>query len=218
MDPCAKERLKEYRERPEVKERARVSVKKYAAKPEVKMKVKEYEQRVDVKERRKTYAAKPEVKERIKEYRERPEVKERIKEYRESVEYRTKRAEYMYNYRKTQKGKEILELWRSKPESKKRHRERCKLNGASHYGRAIRQGNYAERVRRLDVFTRDKFRCTYCKKKLKLEDCVLEHKIPIAKGGSHTVENCTTSCQPCNSAKAAKLLDGLQISIFDVVK
>ena len=33
-------------------------------------------------------------------------------------------------------------------------------------------------------------------------------------GDSNTVENCTTSCDPCNSRKNDKLINGVQICIF----
>lgn len=93
-----------------------------------------------------------------------------------------------------------------------------KTFGGSHFGRAVKRGNHAERFKRVAIFERDGWKCAYCKKKVTINTAVLEHKIPIAKGGSHTPENCTTSCAKCNAEKATKLVNGMQITIFDKVK
>ena len=95
---------------------------------------------------------------------------------------------------------------------------RQKYSG-NHVRRAKNRGGYADAsFLKTDIFKRDKYTCEYCKKKLKISECRLDHRIPISKGGSHSWENCTTSCNPCNQAKAAKLLNGVQITIFDKVK
>ena len=90
--------------------------------------------------------------------------------------------------------------------------------GRSHFSRAKKRGNHAEQFRRKSIFERDGWKCQYCQKKVTINTAILEHKIPIAKGGSHTPANCTTSCAKCNGEKAAKLLNGMQITIFDNVK
>ena len=61
-------KVKEYRQRPEVKAR----VKEYNQRPEVKARVKEYH---------KAYYQRPEVKAKVKEYHQRPEVKAKVKAY-----------------------------------------------------------------------------------------------------------------------------------------
>jgi 5-methylcytosine-specific restriction endonuclease McrA len=212
-NPDVKEREKEYREKhranPDVKEREKEYRKKHQSKPEVKQRnkewYKEYIKRPGVKEiiksrgekRREKIRASPEIKEQYKKYRETPEVKER---------YKDKQKEY-----------------REAPEVKERYKQydKCwkRLFGGNNASRAEKRGNYADRdFSRIDIFKRDKFTCQYCKKKLKLDECQEEHIIPVSKGGAHVWENLTTSCQPCNQAKAAKLLNGVQITIFDKVK
>lgn len=58
---------------------------------------------------------------------------------------------------------------------------------------------------RLAVFERDNFICTYCGAHgVKLE---CDHIIPVAKGGTHTMENLTTSCFNCNRSKKDKSLE-----------
>ena len=87
--------------------------------------------------------------------------------------------------------------------------------GGGHHRRAEKRGNYSEMVDRIAIFERDKYKCFYCGKKLCQKTAVLEHKIPISKGGSNTVANCTTACGSCNSSKGAALVNGMQITIFD---
>ena len=85
---CTLKQVKEYNQRPEVKERKRERDKEYRQRPEVKERKrerdKEYRQRPEIKERKrerdKVYYQRPEVKERVKVYYQRPEIKERVKE------------------------------------------------------------------------------------------------------------------------------------------
>lgn len=63
-----KEKLKEYLQRPEVKERHRLQSRERSRRPEVKE---------QIKKRQKEYYRRPEVKERVKEYNNRPDVKAR---------------------------------------------------------------------------------------------------------------------------------------------
>lgn len=51
---------------------------------------------------------------------------------------------------------------------------------------------------------RNDFRCTYCGKRP--EKLVMDHIIPLSKGGRHAPGNVTPACAPCNSEKAAMLL------------
>jgi hypothetical protein len=59
--------------------------KEYRSKPEVKERQKEYHRTIEQKTKKKEYLSRPEVKERKKEYLSRPEVKERVKEYKEKT-------------------------------------------------------------------------------------------------------------------------------------
>jgi hypothetical protein len=59
---------------------------------------------------------------------------------------------------------------------------------------------------RFDVFRRDSFRCRYCGKQPPDVILVCDHIIPVAKHGPTTLENLCTSCEDCNSGKAAKPL------------
>lgn len=48
------------------------------------------------------------------------------------------------------------------------------------------------------------FHCAYCH--LPFDNLEIEHMIPIAKGGEHTLENVVPACRSCNANKHAKTL------------
>lgn len=50
------------------------------------------------------------------------------------------------------------------------------------------------------------FFCFYCKEPLG-GDYHIDHKIPIAKGGTHSLDNLVLACMPCNQEKHAKDVD-----------
>lgn len=60
-------------------------------------------------------------------------------------------------------------------------------------------------VIRARVFARDDYTCTYCGERGKKLQC--DHIVPVARGGSHSDENLTTACEPCNRSKGAKMLE-----------
>jgi hypothetical protein len=53
---------------------------------------------------------------------------------------------------------------------------------------------------RSDVFRRDGYRCVYCESTMRL---VLDHVIPLSRGGSNDASNLVACCEPCNSEKGA---------------
>lgn len=46
-----------------------------------------------------------------------------------------------------------------------------------------------------------KFRCFYCGAKLLPANRTLDHKLPISRGGSNTIDNVVPACRPCNNRK-----------------
>ncbi len=48
--------------------------------------------------------------------------------------------------------------------------------------------------------------CFYCKTKL-TSAFHIDHKLPIARGGLHHLENFVLACMPCNQEKHAKTID-----------
>ena len=60
------------------------------------------------------------------------------------------------------------------------------------------------RFSRVNVFTRDKFRCQYCGDKKPLKQLNYDHVIPRVQGGKTVWENIVTSCYPCNDRKGSR--------------
>lgn len=54
-------------------------------------------------------------------------------------------------------------------------------------------------VLRARVFARDNHTCRYCG--ARDEELVLEHVLPVVRGGKNTMENLVTACGPCNNRK-----------------
>lgn len=54
---------------------------------------------------------------------------------------------------------------------------------------------------RINVYTRDGFRCQYCRKKCSMKGLNYDHVIPRSKGGKTVWDNIVTSCHPCNLFK-----------------
>lgn len=48
--------------------------------------------------------------------------------------------------------------------------------------------------------------CNYCGEYFEGQ-MHIDHVVPIAKGGQHTLDNLVSACKPCNLSKADKLLD-----------
>lgn len=84
----------------------------------------------------------------------------------------------------------------------------CTKAGAKYRRRTRKRGAYVAHVRRVDVFTRDGWRCQICHRKVSRTAKVpspraatLDHIIPLALGGTHEPVNCQTACYRCNCIK-----------------
>jgi len=62
----------------------------------------------------------------------------------------------------------------------------------------------AVRFSRINVYTRDGFRCQYCGEKKSMRDLNYDHVIPRVKGGQTNWENIVTSCYACNDRKGSR--------------
>jgi 5-methylcytosine-specific restriction endonuclease McrA len=60
---------------------------------------------------------------------------------------------------------------------------------------------------RLNVYTRDDFRCQYDGQRYPTEELTYDHVNPRARGGKTTWENIVTACVECNKRKADKTLE-----------
>ncbi len=60
------------------------------------------------------------------------------------------------------------------------------------------------RFSRVNVFTRDRFRCQYCGERKALKQLNYDHVVPRVKGGKTCWENIVTSCYACNDRKGSR--------------
>jgi len=67
--------------------------------------------------------------------------------------------------------------------------------------RAVRRSKPAVKFTRINVASRDDFRCQYCGQKRSLKKLTYDHVIPKARGGRTCWENIVMACYGCNSAK-----------------
>lgn len=69
-------------------------------------------------------------------------------------------------------------------------------------------GNWIDKVIRLAIYMRDDFKCAFCRRKLTNTrspfDLTLDHLLPRALGGDHSIKNLVTACRSCNSRKGAR--------------
>lgn len=57
---------------------------------------------------------------------------------------------------------------------------------------------------RVNVFTRDGFRCQYCGEKKMMRQLNYDHVLPRRQGGITNWENIVTCCYPCNTRKGGR--------------
>ena len=55
---------------------------------------------------------------------------------------------------------------------------------------------------RFDVLERDGHRCRYCGVRCNVSPLVMDHVIPVSKGGRSTIDNLVASCDVCNLGKS----------------
>jgi 5-methylcytosine-specific restriction endonuclease McrA len=82
--------------------------------------------------------------------------------------------------------------------------------------RARQRTNAIEIIRPLVIFERDNYKCWICgcnvvvlrnKANCKTpKAATIDHVIPLAKGGTHTIDNIKTACRQCNSIKSDKII------------
>ena len=53
------------------------------------------------------------------------------------------------------------------------------------------------------VYRKTRFRCKYCGMKLKFEEMVITHKVPLSRGGTDATSNLIPTCLSCNEIKGS---------------
>ena len=70
--------------------------------------------------------------------------------------------------------------------------------------RSVRSRKKAVKFSRLNVLTRDHWKCQFCGKKLPTKQLNYDHVVPRKLGGKTVWENIVTSCYPCNAKKRGR--------------
>lgn len=60
---------------------------------------------------------------------------------------------------------------------------------------------------RFSIFARDRFTCRYCGKQSDEVRLVIDHMVPVSKGGINHESNLITSCEECNQGKSDKVIE-----------
>ena len=63
------------------------------------------------------------------------------------------------------------------------------------------------RFSRMNIFTRDGFRCQYCGERKGMDELNYDHVVPRVRGGKTAWENIVTSCYACNDRKGSRTPD-----------
>ena len=63
------------------------------------------------------------------------------------------------------------------------------------------------RFSRVNVYTRDGFRCQYCGERRPVDALNYDHVVPRVRGGKSVWENIVTSCYACNDRKGSRTLE-----------
>ena len=70
--------------------------------------------------------------------------------------------------------------------------------------RALRSMKRGVKFSRVNVMTRDGFRCQYCGDRRALSELTYDHVVPRSKGGRTDWDNIVTACRPCNARKGGR--------------
>lgn len=126
------------------------------------------------------------------------------KRRRATPEYQEWKKLYTMHYR-------TLHLDRLRAEKRQHYRDspaQYKARAAARRARKMGTST-VEVIYKSDIIERDKSICYLCGNLLAVQDVVLEHVVPLVRGGTHTPNNVRVACSPCNLRKGRKLLSEL---------
>jgi len=67
---------------------------------------------------------------------------------------------------------------------------------------------------RINVFTRDGFRCQYCGDRKNMRELNYDHVLPRKQGGKTVWENIATCCYPCNDRKGSRTPEQAKMTLI----
>ncbi len=91
----------------------------------------------------------------------------------------------------------------SKPKKKKSKPKKKKFKKVS---KTKKRSRYIPDSVRVNVLTRDNYRCVFCGVTSKEAPLEVDHIIPFAQGGSNDPSNLQTLCRRCNQGKGNRIL------------
>lgn len=74
---------------------------------------------------------------------------------------------------------------------------------------------YLSEKKRNLIFNKFKGHCAYCGYKIRLDEMVIDHIIPIVKGGNNEIDNLNPSCKECNICKYDLTLEDFRTKIYN---
>lgn len=83
-----------------------------------------------------------------------------------------------------------------------------------------KKNNYLRRpkishAKRLRIFNKCNGKCHYCHKSLTIDNCHIDHMMPLSKGGSNCDSNLTLACAECNESKGTLTENEYLLKICD---
>jgi 5-methylcytosine-specific restriction endonuclease McrA len=78
----------------------------------------------------------------------------------------------------------------------------------------IRRRREQSSMKRLRIYTRDRFRCQYCGAKKTASELTLDHILPRSRGGDNSPINVVTACLKCNNRKGDRTPDEARMPLL----
>ncbi len=82
-----------------------------------------------------------------------------------------------------------------------------KWNGCNRRARQLGVPNHLNFKKLLSLYKASNGECFYCGKKINKAQLIIDHVVPMSKGGSNTFENIVLSCWFCNLKKGDRIID-----------
>lgn len=79
-----------------------------------------------------------------------------------------------------------------------------KMPAVARLVRAFKRPKKPVKFSRINIYSRDKWRCQYCGNKFQMKELTYDHVIPRSQGGQTNWENIVSSCSPCNTKKGGR--------------
>lgn len=131
----------------------------------------------------------------------RAEARERLRDWRRKNPEKAKT--YYIKHYTSNKEKEYLRTLEYRRRNPLKAREWCRRYQVSKRGATTEKFSYKE------IVERDGLICYLCKREVSQADLVLDHIVPISRGGTHSPDNVKVAHRCCNSKKSNKLLEEL---------